>query len=64
MEIYKLVNRIILVLTINQSNSKNTEEGASAVEYAILASLIAAVIVTIAFSVGEKTLTKFIGLDF
>lgn len=60
----KLVNTIILSQTIDESNINNTEEGASAVEYAIIASLIAAVIVTIVISVGQKTLTNFMTLAF
>lgn len=35
------------------------QEGATAVEYAIIASLIAAVIVVVVMAVGEKTLALF-----
>lgn len=39
-------------------------EGASAAEYAIMASLIAAVIVSVVTSVGNKTLKNFTSLIF
>ena len=40
------------------------ESGATAVEYAIMASLIAAVIVVAVFTLGEKTLALFQRVNF
>ena len=39
------------------------EEGATAVEYGIMVAAIAAVIITIVFSIGTKLNTMFTGVD-
>jgi pilus assembly protein Flp/PilA len=39
------------------------EEGATAVEYAIMAAAIAAVIIAVVYSIGGKTNTAFVNLD-
>ena len=41
-----------------------TDRGATAVEYAILAALIAAVIVGVVTNVGQDALTNFTQVDF
>jgi Flp pilus assembly pilin Flp len=38
---------------------KNREHGATAVEYAIMASLIAAVVVIVVIAIGQKTSNSF-----